>query len=149
MSTLLKTLRSVAAIAAFGLACPAMAGEATIPVTITLDGVQAGDVPLYVSVQKRSEYMGIKGHGEIVNSTTAGAMMVTVNVDVADDYAVSVWHDLNDDGVFSMTESYQILDGWGNSGPSDLSGRPSFDDVKVSVPFGGANASVTMKYPAK
>ena len=149
MSTFTKTLRSAAAIAAFGLAVPVMAGEGTIPVTIALDGVQATDAPLYVSVQKRDEYMGIKGHGEIVKTTTDGTMMVTVNVDVADDYAVSVWHDLNDDGVFSMTDNYQILDGWGNSGPSNLSGRPSFDDVKVSVPFGGASASVTMKYPAQ
>ena len=149
MSTLIKTLRSTAAIAAMTMAIPVMAGEATIPVTIALDGVQAGDAPLYVSVQKRAEYMGIKGHGEIIKVTTDGTMMVTVNVDVADDYAVSVWHDLNNDGVFSMTENYQILDGWGNSGPSDLSGRPSFDDVKVSVPLSGADASVTMKYPGK
>lgn len=149
MSTFLKTLRSAAAIAAFGFAIPVMAGEAAIPVTIALDGVQAGGAPLYISVQKRGEYMGIKGHGEIIKATTDGTMMVTVNVDTADDYAVSVWHDLNNDGIFSMTESYQILDGWCNSGPSDLSGRPSFDDVKVSVPFGGAATSVTMKYPAR
>lgn len=36
----------------------------TIPVTVNLTGVQIADGPIYISVQKREQYMGMKGHGQ-------------------------------------------------------------------------------------
>ena len=82
----------------------------------------------------------MKGHGGMLQEASLGEMTATFNVDQAGDYAVSVWHDLNDDGIFSMSESYKILDGWGNSAEAEaeaeaeVEGRPSFDDVKIAVP---------------
>ena len=89
----------------------------------------------------------MKGHGGILQEATLGEMKATFNVDQAGDYAVSVWHDLNDDGIFSMNESYKILDGWGNSAETQVAGRPTFDDVKIAVPAYGADVTVKMKYP--
>lgn len=121
--------------------------DGTIPVTITIDNVRAGNVPLYISVQKRGQYQGIKGHGVILKSTTAGTMQATVKVDVVDDYAVSLWHDLDNDGVFSMNERYQPEDGWAASGTVPMNRAPKFDDVKVTVPMAGKAVAVSMIYP--
>lgn len=122
-------------------------GEGTIPVNITLDEIKSTDGPIYVSIQKRAEYMGMKGHGGIIQTATLGEMSTTFKVDAAGDYSVSVWHDINDDGIFSMDENYKVLDGWGNSAAKEVEGRPQFDDVKVTVPSYGANVTVKMKYP--
>ena len=121
--------------------------DGTIPVSVILDDVKSTSGPIYISIQKRTEYMGMKGHGGILQEATLGEMKATFNVDQAGDYAVSVWHDLNDDGIFSMNESYKILDGWGNSAEAEVEGRPSFDDVKIAVPAYGADVTVKMKYP--
>ncbi|WP_017932586.1 DUF2141 domain-containing protein [Robiginitomaculum antarcticum] len=149
MSLFSTSIRLTGVAILLGCALPAFADEATIPVIVTLDGVRSGYAPLYISVQKRAHFMGIKGHSEILKTTTDGTMHVTVNVDTPDDYAVSVWHDLNDDGVFSMTDDYQVLDGWGNSGATDLRGRPTFDDVKFTVTDSGAATVVALKYPSE
>ena len=119
----------------------------TIPVKISLTGITQTSGPLYISIQKRAEYMGMKGHGGIIKTVTLGEMTTTYNVDSAQDYSISVWHDVNDDGIFSMDENYKVLDGWGNSASDDVTGRPSFDDVKVSVPTYGADVTIAMKYP--
>ncbi|WP_371396266.1 DUF2141 domain-containing protein [Fretibacter rubidus] len=121
--------------------------DGTIPVSITIENVRAGDVPLYISVQKRGQYQGIKGHGVVLKSTTSGTMRAMVNVDVVDDYAVSLWHDLDNDGVFSMNERYQPEDGWGASGTVPTDRAPKFDDVKVTVPMAGKDVTVSMIYP--
>ncbi len=84
----------------------------TIPVTVELSGVQLSDGPLYISVQTRDQFQGVKGYGTVVKKATPGAMSVTVNIGESGEYGIMVWHDLNDDGVFSMSDSYQILDGW-------------------------------------
>lgn len=127
---------------------PAWKGAAgTIPVNVTLTGITSTTGPVYISIQKRAEYMGMKGHGGMIKTVIMDEMSTTFNVDLAGDYAVSVWHDLNDDGIFSMDDNYTILDGWGNSGLHAISGRPTFDDVKVHVPAYGADVTVAMKYP--
>ena len=122
-------------------------GAPNIPVTVSLDQVRAVDGPLYVSIQKEGEYQGIRGHGGIVKAVTPEMKDVTYNVDVPGRYAVSLWHDLNDDGIFSMDENYRIFDGWGASGDISEGRRPTFDEVAVDVPGYGANVTVTMFYP--
>ena len=120
----------------------------TIPISVTLDDVKSTSGPIYISIQKRSEYMGMKGHGGMLPEATLGEMKATFKVDQPGDYSISVWHDVNDDGIFSMSETYQILDGWGNSAAIDVEGQPTFDDVKISVPANGADVTVKMKYPS-
>ena len=144
-----KTLAPLAA--ALGLAAaPAFAKtaqEPTIPVTVDLSQVEAREGPLYISIQKEDEYMGMRGFGGIIKVVTDNAAAVTYKVDVPGRYAVSLWHDLNDDTIFSMTDDYEILDGWGGSGTIDPGRRPKFDDVAVDVPAFGTEVAVTMFYP--
>jgi uncharacterized protein (DUF2141 family) len=119
----------------------------TIPVTIDLSEIQALSGPLYISIQKEEEFQGMRGHGGIIQSVTSATTQATYKVDVPGRYAISVWHDLNDDGVFSMDESYNIQDGWGGSGTVTQEARPTFEDSAFDVPAYGANVSVTMFYP--
>lgn len=143
------TLLAISAAGATAAELPAWKGSnGTIPVSVTLDDVKSTSGPIYISIQKRAEYMGMKGHGGILQEATLGKMQATFNVNQPGDYAVSIWHDLNDDGIFSMSETYKILDGWGNSAASEIEGRPTFDDVKISVPAYGADVTVKMKYPS-
>jgi len=123
------------------------AQDPTIPITIDLSEVQALPGPLYVSIQKEAQYMGMRGHGGIIASVSDAMTQATYKVDVPGRYAVSLWHDLNDDGVFSMDESYNVLDGWGASGSIKETERPSFDDVAIDVPAYGTEVRVTMFYP--
>ncbi len=124
------------------------ADVATIPVTIDLKGLHISRAPIYVSIQKRAEYMGIHGHGGVVKAVTDKSMTMTVSVREAGEYAVSVWHDLDNDGVFSMDETYTITDGWGASGQVTTERRPTFDEVKIKVETYGAIVPVTMIYPS-
>jgi len=119
----------------------------TIPVTVELSGITVTDGPIYVSIQKREHYMGMKGHGGIIKMATPGHMTAVYKVAEPGDYAVSVWHDINDDGVFSMDENYRILDGYGSSGTPPSDKRPTFDDVKITVESFGASVTIPMKYP--
>ena len=123
------------------------ADVATIPVTVELTALKISEAPLYISIQKRHEYMGMRGFGGIIKAVTNETMSATFNVDETGDYAISVWHDLNDDGVFSMDETYKVLDGWGASGDVPQNRRPIFDDVKVRVETYGAAVSVSLIYP--
>ncbi len=120
----------------------------TIPITVTLENVKSSEGPIYVSIQKPDEYMGMKGHGGILKTATPGTMQVVYKVDEPGDYSVSIWHDTNDDGIFSMDESYNILDGWGASGNAPTDRKPVFDDVKIQVESVGTSVTIPMKYPA-
>jgi len=120
----------------------------TIPVTVNLTGVQIADGPIYISVQQQAHYMGMKGHGAILKTVTPGNMTATVKVSEPGDYAVSIWHDMNDDGVFSMDDNHRILDGYGSSGMPPSDNRPTFDDVKIKVESFGTQVSIPVKYPS-
>ncbi len=122
--------------------------EGTIPVTVTLDNVTRVEGPIYVSIQTRKDYQSMKGFGGIIKQATPGEMTATFKVDEPGEYSVSVWHDLDDDGRFSMSETYQVLDGWGASGTPPTNSAPTFDDVKVKVESFGATVPVAMKYPS-
>ena len=147
MSSIFKLALALAiAPAAFASeAAPAL--EPTIPVTIDLSEVEVREGPLYISIQKEDEYMGMRGHGGIIQAVTGNLSEVTYKVDVPGRYAVSLWHDLDGDAVFSMAEDYSIEDGWGGSGELSAAKRPTFDDVAVDVPSYGTSVEVKMFYP--
>jgi len=121
---------------------------AVIPVTVNLTGVQIADGPIYISVQNRDQYMGMKGHGTILKTVTPGNMTAIVNVDEPGDYSVSVWHDMDDDTVFDMSSTYKPIEGWGASGNVPKDRMPTFDDVKVSVDPFGTDLTIPVKYPS-
>jgi len=143
------------ALTALGISSPASANEAPdwkikpgkIPITVTLKGVSETKGPIYVSIQTREDYRSMKGFGGILSNPTLGDITETFKVDKPGNYAVSVWHDLDDDGRFSMSEDYKVLDGWGASGDVPDNREPTFDDVEIEVGQSGARVPVEMKYP--
>ena len=120
----------------------------TIPVTVNLTGVQIADGPIYISVQKREQYMGMIGHGIVLKTVTPGNMTATVNVTEPGDYSVSVWHDMDDDTVFDMDETYTPVEGWGASGIAPTDRMPTFDDVKITVESFGTELTIPVIYPS-
>ena len=125
--------------------------EGTIPVMVTLTdvspvGATAEDI-IYVSIQTRDIYRSLKGHGGIIRKLTPGTMQATFYVAEPGDYAVSVWHDRDNDMRFSMDESYNVLDSWGASGTPPENKAPTFDDVKVTIPNMGTSVTIDMINP--
>lgn len=139
-----------ATLAAFLLSAPAFAADAPsgVPVTIDISEVEARPGPLYISIQTEDEYQSMRGAGGIIQQVTPGMASVTYNVPFAGRYAVSVWHDLDEDVRFSMDyETYEISDGWGASGDVDPTRMPTFDDVAIDVSSFGTQTKVAMFYP--
>lgn len=124
------------------------AADANIPVEVNLTGVQIANGPIYISVQKREQYMGMKGHGAVLKSVTPGNMSATVNVSEPGNYAISVWHDMDNDTVFDMDKTYRPSEGWGASGTVPADRMPTFDDVKISVESFGTNVTIPVTYPS-
>jgi len=123
------------------------AADTEVPITVTLTDVIQSEVPLYISVQTEAEYRSMKGQGTILKETSAGALTETISLPSEGDYAVTVWHDLDNDGRFSMNERYEVLDGWGSSGDVSVPGGPTFETAKVSVPNFGTEVTVAMISP--
>lgn len=144
----IATLTIIGALSAMSV--PALAADGattTTAVTVKVDNMRTTSAPLYISVQKRGDYMKQAGHGVVLKSTTSGVMETTVNVDGAGDYAVSLWHDLDNDGQFTMGKDYRPKDGWVSSGTAPDDRAPNFDDVKISVPASGRTVALSMIYP--
>ena len=144
------TLKALAALAV--VASPALANDAapapTIPVTVDLSDVEALPGTLYVSIQMESDYMTDAGFGGILKPVAGMPDKVTYEVDRPGTYAVSLWHDLDDDQNFSMNlVTGEIADGWGASGNVSEDARPTFGDVAVDVPSYGGEVKVRMFYP--
>jgi len=75
-------------------------------------------------------------------------MTATVKVAEPGEYSVSIWHDMDDDLVFDMDETYSPLEGWGASGDAPTDRMPTFDDVKIKVESFGTTVAVPMVYPS-
>lgn len=90
----------------------------------------------------------MKGFGGVIKTAVAGDMTATYYVDAPGEYSVSVWHDRDDDGRFSMTETHQVLDSWGASGTPPQNEAPTFDDVKITVPNMGTDVTINMINPS-
>lgn len=153
--TTLKTIGAVALISVLSAAGATAADAAngiyeagTIPLTVNLSGVKIAEGPIYISVQKREQYMGMKGHGTILKTVTPGNMTAIVKVSKPGEYSVSVWHDMDDDTIFDMDETYRPAEGWGASGNVPTDRMPKFDDVKIKVESFGKTIAVPMIYPS-
>ena len=126
--------------------------QGNIPVTVTLtnlDPAAEGSDPVYVSIQTEDEFRSLKGGGGITPHAKTGTISATFLVKEPGDYAVSVWHDRDGDGRFSMSADYTaILDSFGASGKPPEDRMPTFDDVKFSVPNIGTSLTIEMINPA-
>lgn len=123
----------------------ALAGD----VTVTLMGVEKASGPLYVSLQTEEQFMLEEAaYGEKLDDPKAGATSVII-ADVEDgDYSVSVWHDIDGDGVFDRNEYGIPLDGWAMSGDLSMQRPPTFEETRITV-NGGAEVTLDMVYAPK
>lgn len=137
--------RLVTLAALTGSALALCAAAQAAPLSVTLDGIEARGGTLFVSVQTEAQFTKEEGiAGEAVEAPEAGSRTFAFDVPEGA-YAVSVWHDDDGDGEFTMGPSFMPLDGWAMSGPP-LQGPPSFEDVAVEVGEDGAEASMSMTY---
>ena len=122
-----------------------------IPVTVTItniDPAPEGSDPIYVSIQTEEQYRSLKGAGGITPYAKTGSMEATFMVAEPGEYAVSVWHDRDGDGRFSMSEDYTVIfDSYGSSGHAPADTMPTFEDVKVAIPNIGTSLTVEMINP--
>lgn len=132
----------LAAAGAFAIAAPAQAAN----LTVDLDGVRSAGGTLFVSVQTRQEFMQERGTaGSVVTSPQSGAHRFSFAVP-AGEYAISVWHDDNNNGRFDKDDRQIPLDGWALTNSQGLRGEPAFDQVKTRVGDGSASVRLSMAY---
>ena len=136
-----KSLIAIVALALMG--SPAQAQENNLSVELT--GLQASEGKLYISVQKEEDFMAQRGHGGVFEVTEAGNETYAFTVP-AGEYAVSIWHDTDNDGKFSMDENWVPTDGWGMSGTSSVDKQPRFDEVKIAIASSGTSVRIPMIY---
>ncbi|MFN0024482.1 MAG: DUF2141 domain-containing protein [Parvularculaceae bacterium] len=139
-----KVLTSgVAALIAFLAAAPALAAD----VTVSVKGVRAANGPLYISLQTRDEFMKDDGsYGEIIKSPSPGVVSVTLPNVAPGQYAVSVWHDIDGDGVFDAAANGSPLDGWAMIDAASLRAAPAFDQVSFKIEKSSVSVDVDMIY---
>lgn len=130
------------ALGALAIAAPVQA----VPLNVELDGVRAAGGRLYVSVQTRDQFMQDAGTaGSVVAAPTAGAHSFSYDLPPGE-YAVSVWHDDNNNGRFDKDERHMPLDGWAMTNAEALRGEPTFDQVRIVLGQAAANIRLAMTY---
>jgi uncharacterized protein (DUF2141 family) len=137
-----KFIPIAAALAAFATAGAASAA----PIELDLAGLRAGG-KLYVQVQTREQFLGAdRAAGQLIDSPRAGNLVVTFDVPPGI-YAATVWHDDNGNGVYDVNPGTGApLDGWAAVNGDGLTARPTFDQVKLTIPAAGAKAAMTLHY---
>ncbi|MEM6483514.1 MAG: DUF2141 domain-containing protein [Pseudomonadota bacterium] len=126
---------------------PGAIADEKVQFQVTLNGVQTGHAPLYVSVQDAGKFRTDSGNaGVILRSQELTNISVDLEVEPGQ-YAVSIWHDLDEDGEFSMGANYVPTDGWGASGTPPEDRAPSFDEMMVEILQDGQVIAIDMEYP--
>jgi uncharacterized protein (DUF2141 family) len=117
-------------------------------VTVDLNGLRAGGTA-YVQLQTRAQFMGSdRVGGRIVPVTAAGTLSVDLGEVAPGDYAVSVWHDDNDNRQFDMgTQGGGPLDGWAIANGAEAgAGPPDFDRAKITITQAPLRLPMTLHY---
>lgn len=132
-------------IAASALTLPAAAQAGNVQ--IDLSGLRAGGT-LYVQVQTRDQFLGAgRAAGRIVEAPAAGTLSVDVGEVPAGDYAVTVWHDDSGNNQFDVNpRTGAPADGWATANADGLRSRPTFDQVRLSIPATGAHIPLALHY---
>lgn len=142
---MLKSL-TLTAVAATLFAAPAFAGD----VNVVINGVQARGGDLLAALQTQDQFMQPAGaYGERIQNPRAGAAHVTLHDVAPGDYSLSVLHDADGDLNMKMGPDGRPAEGWAMVNGETLRARPTFDQVKFTVPASGdVDLTVTMQYPA-
>ncbi len=114
--------------------------------SVELTGLHASEGKLYISIQKEEDFMAQRGHGGIFEVTEAGNETYAFTIP-AGEYAVSIWHDTDNDERFSMDDNWVPTDGWGMSGTASADKQPRFDEVKIAIASSGTSVRIPMVYP--
>ncbi len=118
----------------------------TTKLSIELTGLQASDGKLYISIQTEDEFMQNRGtSGGIYTIESAGTQTYFFSVPEGL-YAISIWHDTDNNGQFSLDKNWMPTDGWGASGTPSKERRPTFDEAKISISKQEKNVSIPMIY---
>ena len=126
-----------------GMASAAMAAD----VTVTLTGVQAQGGQMLVSLQTREQFMKPAGAGGATGPAETGTQVFTVRDVAPGDYAVMVLHDADSDWSMDRQANGIPSEGWGMSGSAPTGRAPTFDEVRFTVPAGGAAVTISLVYP--
>lgn len=126
-----------------GMASSALAGD----VTVTLTGVQPQGGQMLVSLQTRDQFMKPAGAAGAMGPAGTGTQVLTVKDVAPGDYAVMVMHDADSDWSMDRQANGKPTEGWGMSGHAPDSRKPTFDEVKITVPADGGAVTVALVYP--
>lgn len=126
-----------------GVASAAMAAD----VTVTLTGVQPQGGQMLVSLQTRDQFMKPAGAAGAMGPAETGTQVLTVKDVAPGDYAVMVMHDADNNWTMNMGPDHKPAEGWGMSGHAPDNRKPTFDDVKFTVPADGGAVTVALVYP--
>lgn len=139
----LKILSVLAAATALMIS-PASAENNNLSIELT--GLKASEGKLFISIQKEADFKARRGNGGVFVVETDGTRTYSFAV-APGTYAISVWHDTDNDERFSMDKNWIPTDGWAMSGTPSLDKEPSFQEVKTQIPAGKLTVSMPMIYP--
>lgn len=136
---------SAALVACLGAGVSAVAaGELTVKVT----GVRGASGVVYVALQTRDGFMKSGAASGAFARPSGGDLTLRIREVPPGEYAVAVLHDTDGDRRMKQGAGGISSEGWGLSRGEQLRRKPTFDDVKILVPPGGAELTVRMQYPA-
>ncbi|HWA00320.1 MAG TPA: DUF2141 domain-containing protein [Caulobacterales bacterium] len=140
--------RTVFALAA-SLCVFAGAAEARA-VRVTLNNVEARGGNLLAALQTSDQFLKGPGAYNVGVPATAGTVTLEFPDVAPGDYAFALMHDEDADNQMKMDPQTQApLEGWALSNGDALTGPPTFDQVKFTVPDTPDDVSivVNMHYP--
>lgn len=126
-----------------GMASAALAAD----VTVTLTGVQPQGGQMLVSLQTRDQFMKPEGAKGAMGPAEAGTQVLTVQDVTPGDYAVMVMHDADGDWSMDRQANGMPSEGWGMSDHAPDNRKPTFDEVKFTVPADGGAVTIALVYP--
>ena len=117
-------------------------------VTVTLTGVQPKGGRMLVSLQTATEFMKPEGHfGAIAAGDVTGDETVVVHNVPPGEYAVMVLHDADGNMQMARETDGKPKEGWGMSGQWPQGRKPTFAEIRITVPADGASVTLPMVYP--
>lgn len=138
-------IRFSIAAALLALAMPVAASAG--PVRVELGGLRAGGT-LYVQLQTRAQYLGAdRVAGQIVRAPAAGALSVDLGEVPPGQYALTIWHDDNDNSRFDVNpRTGRPADGTAMLHAESLRAQPTFDQVSFAVSAAGVTLPLVLHY---
>ncbi len=131
-------------------ACAAPDAPAGPRLQVTVTGARrvAGNVTITLYGSRREAFLARTGKlARQRIPLRASAVEACFALSAPGDCAIAVYHDENDDHDFNRTLIGLPAEGYGfsNDAPT-LAGLPSFGDVRFTVPPGGSQLTITLRY---